>query len=145
MLRTLLAERLGVKAHIEPKEMQIYAVALAKGGPRFHESTTEGPVVFGNEYRVGLTAERASVSDLARVIAEILDRPVIDATGLKGRYDIRIDLTPYLTVAASAPQEDLMSILSTGLEERLGVKLEGRRGNVDTLVVDHAEKTPTQN
>jgi uncharacterized protein (TIGR03435 family) len=75
---------------------------------------------------------------------------VIDATGLQGRYEIRIDVSGYMLDTANGSDggggpQDLMSLLFTGLQEQLGIKLESRKEDVDILVIDRAEKTPTEN
>jgi len=149
MLRTLLAERFGLKTHPEQREMQIYALTLAKGGPKFKEATDDGPPVFDRGGPTMLTAHRVTMRDLATQISDPLKRPVIDETGLKGRYEIRIDVSGYMLDQGnggdSGPPPDLMSLLFKGLQEQLGVKLESKKENVDLLVVDHVEKTPTDN
>ena len=120
MLRTLLAERFGLKTHAEQKEMQVYAVTLAKGGPKFQESKDEGPPVFDRGGPTTLTAHRVTMRDLATQISDPLKRPVLDETGLKGRYDIRIDVSGYLLDQnngdGSGPPPDLMSLLFKGLQ-----------------------------
>lgn len=149
MMRTLLADRFGVKVHSEKKEMQIYLVTLAKGGPKFQESTTEGPPVFTRGRGGSLSAQRVSMKDVAQQLSEPLNRPVVDATGLKGRYDINIDISSYMAAAGGGGkgegEMDVMSILFTGLQQQLGVKLEAKKDTVDILVVDHAEKLPSEN
>ncbi len=147
MLQKLLADRFGLKAHTEQKEMQIYALTLAKGGPKFQESTDEGPPVFDQKsVRPGvLTAHRVTMKALAAEISNPLNRPVIDETGLKGRYEIRIDATAYLQQGGGEGQIDVMSVLFNALQQQLGVKLESKKENVDILVIDHVEKTPTEN
>lgn len=153
MLRTLLANRFGVKTHPEQKEMQVYAITLAKGGPKFPESTDTGPPVFDRGGPTTLTAHRVTMKDLAVQISDPLNRPVIDETGLKGRYEIRIDVSAYMQAAAGGGggggggdgQIDVMGVLFNALQQQLGVKLESKKENVDLLVIDHAEKTPTEN
>lgn len=152
MLRTLLADRFGVKAHIEQKEMQVYGLTLAKGGPKFRESTDQGPPVFDRGGPTTLTAHRVTMKELAIQISEPLNRPVIDETGLTARYEIKIDVSAYMQGAAGGGeghggegQIDVMSVLFTALQQQLGVKLESKKENVDILVVDHAEKMPTEN
>jgi uncharacterized protein (TIGR03435 family) len=84
------------------------------------------------------------MSDFARVLSQGLGRPFVDATGLKGRYDIRIETSSYITDALSYAM-DVVGIMITALQEQLGIKVESRKDSVDMLVVDHAEKTPTEN
>ena len=158
MLQRLLADRFGLTTHVEQKETQVYTMTLAKGGPKFQASTTDGPPVFDRGGPTTLTAHRVTMKDLAAQISEPLKRPVIDETGLTGRYELKIDVSGYVQTAAGAdvkgPGEgkggpdgpmDVMSILFTGLQEQLGVKLNSKKENVDILVIDHAEKTPTEN
>jgi uncharacterized protein (TIGR03435 family) len=152
MLRSTLAERFGLKVHMERKEMPVYALIVTKGGPKLQETTTEGPPVFGKDgNRPALTAQRASMKDLAEQISGPLNRPVIDATGLTGRYDIRIDVTPFMADPAGVKPEsggdtDVMStILFVGMPAQLGLKLETRKDTVDILIVDHSERMPTAN
>ncbi len=147
MLKMLLADRFGLKAHTEHKEMQVYELTVAKGGPKFHESTTGGPPLFGNAGRGALVAERVSMSDLAEKVSEPLAHPVLDATGLKGRYDIHIDATAYMASAGNdgGGQMDIMSLLFTAFQQQLGLKIESRKDATEILVVDSVEKTPTEN
>jgi uncharacterized protein (TIGR03435 family) len=149
MLRGLLEDRMRVKSHIERKEMPVYALTLSEGGPKFHESATEGPPPAWRRSEGVLSAVRVSMHDLAEQISEPVNRPIIDATGLKSRYDIRIDVSAYMLSAASsergAGEMDPMSILFTAMPEQLGLKLESRRATVDILVIDHAEKSPSEN
>ena len=151
MLRKLLADRFGLQVHNEQKEMQIYAMTLVNSGPKFPESTTEGPPVFDEKRQSGppvLTAHRVSMTDLAEKISEPLQRPVIDETGLKGRYEIKIDITGYMLDQGNGnggPPPDLMSLLFKGLQDQLGLKLTSKKESVKLLVIDKMEKTPTEN
>jgi uncharacterized protein (TIGR03435 family) len=144
MLRRLLSERMGVKAHSEKREMSVYALTIAKGGPKFSESATEGPMVTGQD-KGAMLIQRVTMSQLAAEIGRgMFDRPVIDATGLKGRYDIRIDMGAVQSVN-QADRMDAASAMMAALQEQMGLKLESRKDLVDVLVIDHAEKTPTEN
>jgi uncharacterized protein (TIGR03435 family) len=143
MLRTLLTERMGVKAHVERREMPVYALTLAKGGPKFSESTTEGPMVSGQD-KGALLIQRVSMSELAAEVGRGFDRPVVDATGLKARYDIRLDMAA-VAAANQADRMDAASATMTALQEQMGLKLEGRKDLDDVLIIDRAEKTPTEN
>lgn len=144
MLRTLLEERMGVRAHFERREMPVYALTVAKGGPKFSESTTEGPLTVGQD-KGAQVVQRASMKDLAAELSRgMFDRPVVDATGLKGRYDIRIDMAA-IAATNQTDRVDAASAMITALQEQMGLKIESRKQEVDVLVVDHAEKTPTEN
>jgi len=146
MLRNLLVQRFGVKVHSDRKEMRVYALTLMLGGPKFRKSTTDEPPFFGNDGKAGMLAKQVTMSEFASKISEPLGRPVIDATGLQGRYDIRIDVTPYMTAPPKDGGElDMMSLLFTAFREQLGLKLVSRKSAVDILVVDHAEKVPAEN
>ena len=147
MLQTLLADRFGLKTQTESRITQCYVMTLAKGGPKFQESQTEGAFVLDRASPVVLNVQRARMIDLAHGIAGEIGRPVIDATGLTGRYDIRMDISPYLirNGGATDGQIDVMSILFTGLRDLLGLQLDSRKQSVDILVVDHIEKSPTEN
>ena len=148
MLRTLLAERFGLKLHKENRVLQSYAITVAKGGPKFHESPTDGPFVLERASPVILNAHHARMLDLAQGISGEIGRPVLDATGLTGRYEIHMDLSPYLTAPpgeTGGGQLDMMGILFTGFQDLLGLRLESRKESVEVLVIDHAEKAPTEN
>src|SRR5579871_6232559 len=139
---------MGVQAHMETREMSVYALTLAKGGPRFSESAGEGPPTFSPANGV-MIGQHLAMSDFVRVLTAVFRRPVVDATGLKGHYDFRVDAAPYMKTVApdgSEPgQIDMVGVMITAMQEEMGLKVEVHKDSVDTLVVDHAEKTPTEN
>lgn len=143
MLRSLLAARMGLRAHFEKREMPAYVMTVAKGGPKFTESHSEGPVAVGRD-KGAVLFQRVSMSDLAAEVSRIVGRPVVDATGLNGRYDVRMDMTSVMAVN----QQDHMEAgdaMIRALQEQMGLKLEGRKEAIDTLIIDHVEKIPTEN
>ncbi len=142
MLQTLLADRFGLRVHREQKEQQVYSLTVARNGPKLRESHTEGQSRF-REDKGGAIGEHVSMEETADKISELLDRRVINRTGLKGRYDFRVDVTPYMTGAEGKP--DIMSILFAGFNEQLGLKLEPGKEIVELLVIDSVNKTPTEN
>lgn len=105
----------------------------------------------------------ATVSEFAEMLGNQLRSPVVDKTGLTGTYDFTIDFAPDgslggLTLppppppgggdlggprAATDPSD--VPNLFTAVQEQLGLKLEKKKGPVDTIVIDHLEKTPTEN
>lgn len=147
MLRGLLADRFGFKAHFEQKEMQAYVLTLMKDGPKFKESTDEGQPEFTNSGRGMLVAHRATMEALADKLSEPLRSPVVDQTGLKGKYEIRIDVTGFLQAGGDhgPSPDDILSILFNAIPAQLGVKLESKKENVKLLVIDHMDEKPTDN
>jgi len=150
MLRKLLEARFGLTLHREARVLPVYAVTLAKGGPKLEEATTEGDFTLEHTNSLMVLAHHARLTDLAEGIADEIGRPVVDETGLPGRYEIQVNLAPYVTKLARGEdgnpvQVDMMSLLFTGLQEQLGLKLESKKASVDVLVIDHVEKTPTGN
>jgi uncharacterized protein (TIGR03435 family) len=180
MLQNLLAERFGLKVHREKKEMPVYDLVIAKGGVKFKEYVPppppkEGdpppapfkfaldadgfPVVQpgGGAYSMGgkwaMNAE-FTMERLARVLAGQLQRPVHDATGLTGTYDLAMRWVEGVgppEAGAAASSDDAATAGSGGqglfaaLQSQLGLKLESKKGMVEVLVVDHCEKMPTEN
>jgi uncharacterized protein (TIGR03435 family) len=142
MLQTLLADRFNFRFHREPKEMDVYALIVGKGGPKFKPSATDAKRHFlggVNGRNQVITATRYTVADLARNLSFIgADRPVVDQTGLTGEYDFRIEASPRRILEFGE-----ISVY-TAVQEQLGLKLEPRRAPVQVLVVDRFEK-PTEN
>jgi uncharacterized protein (TIGR03435 family) len=136
MLRTLLSERFEMKLHHEQKDLAVYFLVLARGGPKFHEpgpkdqskflqSTGGGPLRLGGD-KTGLIAERAEMFDIAAELSQPLQRPVIDKTGLKDRYDIRIDVAAFMQTAGEGDNHgpiDEMSVIFSAFPSQLGLKL----------------------
>jgi uncharacterized protein (TIGR03435 family) len=139
MLQTLLAERFHLAFHREPKEMPVYALVVAKGGPKFKPSAPDAKRHFlgsVNKRNQVITATRYTVADLALHLGFIgADRPIIDQTGLTGEYDFRVEATP---IRQTAEPDDLS--IFTAVQEQLGLRLEPRRAPVEVLVVDRFEK-----
>jgi uncharacterized protein (TIGR03435 family) len=117
-------------------------LVVAKNGPKLTASTTDGPPSIRRE-RAGVTVERATLAQLADALTQVMQIPVFDATGLTGRYDATVDVTPYIPLdnAATGPT-DIVSIAITALQDLLGLRLEARKTQLEVLVVDHAERTP---
>ena len=154
MLRTLLAERFGMKAHETQKEQQDYELTVGKDGARFHARGDKDGSAFnlskGNgssgfsEDKTGAMAQRVTMYDFANKLSELLNRIVIDKTGLPGSYDLRIDITPYLPTSGEG-KPDIMSIIFAGLNDQLGLKVEAGRESVELLTIDSINKSPTDN
>ena len=151
MLRSLLAERFKLTFHREAKEFSIYELQVAKGGAKLKASSAAAdvPPVVGPgvvyPQKIELPGRNASMADFVAVMQRaILDRPVVDETGLTGRYDFDLVWAPDETqfgggvpvASADAPSPPLF----TAMQEELGLRLEATRGMVQALVVDKVER-----
>jgi uncharacterized protein (TIGR03435 family) len=144
MLQTLLADRFKLTLHRETKEMGAYLLLVGKNGPKVQESKTEGDSNIQPDLRtLTLTVQRMPVSQLVRFLARVFHAPVVDMTGLTGRYDLTINGSKYMPQPGETP--DPLSLIQTGLQQELGLKLEFKKTAVDLLVVDSAEKAPIEN
>jgi uncharacterized protein (TIGR03435 family) len=143
MLASVLAERFKLAVHRETKELTIYALVVAKNGPKLKKVD---PGEDDTTSRRGhLTATRVSMSGLARFLAGPnvrLGRPVVDKTGLDGVFDFNLDWSPEGSQEKAA---DALPSIFIALQEQLGLKLDAQKGPVEVLVVDHVEKIPTEN
>jgi uncharacterized protein (TIGR03435 family) len=128
------------------KELPNYILLVANNGPKFHESQTEGESsVEPDKNRMVIVVHRTPVPQLTEMLSNVLRAPVLDETGLKGRYDITIDAAKYIPTDRSDIPPDPLSIITTGLQQELGLRLESRRTTLDFPIIDHAEKAPTEN
>ncbi len=149
MLRMLLADRFGLQFHREQKVFSIYELQVAKGGPKLKPSADPGapPQVISTVYpdRVKLPARNVTMGDFVAMMQRaLLDRPVVDKTGLTGSYDFDLTWAPDETqFGGEAPKmaDDVTSPpLFTALPQQLGLRLEATRGPVNALVVDKAKQ-----
>jgi uncharacterized protein (TIGR03435 family) len=159
MLQGLLAERFKLTLHHEQKEMQIAELVVAKNGPKLKQSEPDSsaPVPDGLQppspragpppgYHgaVNLNLPKVSMEKFAALLSGLYDQPVIDGTGLTGLYDVKLQAL----AGANPPISDVPNSpmpLIDAVQEQLGLKLVSKKSLVDVLVVDHIEKTPTEN
>jgi uncharacterized protein (TIGR03435 family) len=148
MVRELLADRFHLLLHRESKELPVYAVLVAKGGPKLTTSTHDPSSIpsVGFDPRGRLVAGNAGMADLATFLQRyVMDRPVVDETGLAGRYDLELRWTPDQSqfngqspVAADTPSA--APSLYTAIQEQLGLRLQATKAPVEVLVIDHLEQ-----
>jgi uncharacterized protein (TIGR03435 family) len=155
MVQRLLADRCALKFHHEQKELSVYAVRVAGGGPKMSK-TTAGPndlEGFGFRGLGDLVARNLSMAGFATWMqATVMDRPVLDQTGLKDRYDFTLKWTPDDSqfaqmgrAAAALPKPagddpNAPPSLYTAVQEQLGLKIEATKSPDDVIVIDHVEK-----
>jgi uncharacterized protein (TIGR03435 family) len=154
MLRSLLSDRFKLTFHREQKVFSIYELVVAKNGPKLKASTSppdDPPALISTVYpqRIVMPARNATMSDLSRLMQRaILDRPVVDKTGLSGRYDFDLEWAPDETQFGGevpvATSEAPSPPLFIAMQEQLGLKLEATKGSIAALVVDKADR-PSEN
>jgi uncharacterized protein (TIGR03435 family) len=185
MMQSLLEERFQVKMHREKKDFPVYALEVAKGGLKIEESApdpnadpkapldiTGGGSAQGISVNLGrgssytfsndkLEAKKVTMAALAGILERFMDRPMVDMTDLKGRYDFTLDLTPEdyramlvraaVTAGVTLPPQALRLLDGASLPslfdamQKVGLKLDARKAPLDLLVIDAAQKTPTAN
>jgi uncharacterized protein (TIGR03435 family) len=166
MVQSLLAERFQLRVSTQTKEMPVYALIVAKGGPKLktvpvqpsdsNDGKPAGPHFTGVKMGKGLAvANYAPISLLVGLLSrqpELGGRTVLDETGLKGNFDWNLKWQPQNLAGISggpagappgadaAPPDTAGPSLFTALEEQLGLKLTSTKGPVEVLVIDHVEK-----
>lgn len=155
MIKGLLADRFKLAFHRETRELPAYAIVVGTSGHKLtkNDSNPNGlPSLLFRGLGV-LPVMNATIGDFAGVMQmAVLDRPVVDKTGLQGRYDFTIRWTPDesqfagLGVRVPPPSNDPNAPpgLFTAMQEQLGLRLESTRAPVEVLVVDRVEK-PSEN
>jgi uncharacterized protein (TIGR03435 family) len=173
MLQSLLAERFRLIIRRDTKEMPVYALVIAKNGPKFkdaHESDPNIPELSGAPdlpagsprarisivRRGRLTVQGGDMAGLTSQLSSFLGRAVVDNTGLMGTYDLKLEWVPdenqvgnFQTIGVpegfGAPPADWPGpTLFTALEEQLGLKLDSQKGPVEMVVIERVEK-PSSN
>jgi uncharacterized protein (TIGR03435 family) len=185
MLQALLADRFQMKAHLEKKEFPVYALEVGKDGLKIKEAapdpTAAGPVASnvqgtggnnvvtlngddGSSFTLAnnrVEVRRMTMERFANLVTRFLDRPVIDFTGLKGAYDLTLDIAPEdhtammvraaVSQGVQLPPQALQAMnlgslnpLKPGME-KAGFRLDARNALIDFLVIDSVSKTPTEN
>jgi bla regulator protein blaR1 len=158
MLQAMLAERCEVTVHHESKEVPVYNLVVAKGGPKFKPAETadldelkrkhpDGGRVTGGGLAVrgpnGTQFYGISMAWLAQTaLPTVAGRPVVDKTGLTDRYDFTLPSAAEPPQPNAPPPDD--ESVFTALPQALGLRLEPAKGQIETLVIDHVER-PTEN
>jgi len=191
MLQALLVDRFQMKTHHETKDFPVYALVVAKSGLKMKElppdPDTDADKSDGDKGNVNVSAtggrggtvvsygkgayfslgnnrfeaKRMQMNYVADMLARFVDKPVVDMTELKGRYDFTLEFTQEdframmiraaLAAGVALPPEALQLMEGASGDslfsalQTLGLKLESRKAPLDVLVIDHAEKTPTDN
>jgi len=142
MLQKLLADRFGLRFHRDKRELPVYAIQIAKGGPKLtpaaHPDAQPDQNGSGHGTEADLGFISFSMPDLAMGLQFFVhDRPIVDQTGLLGSYDFKLRYTydEANTTDLNAPPG-----FFTAIQEQLGLKLEPVKATVDVFVIDRVEK-----
>ena len=151
-MQAALAQRFALKCHFETKQLPVYNLVLAKGGPKPALAATPADAAkkgsfssHGEDAKVRMEGAGVTLDQLAANLTRALGRTIIDKTGLTGIYDFTLTYAPDTASAPSAAAPDANGpTVFTALEEQLGLKLESAKGPVPVLVIDSIQK-PSEN
>jgi uncharacterized protein (TIGR03435 family) len=147
MLQGLLADRFRLSFHREQKEMKALVLTVASGGPKVSPAAAPDARPFRQNSANGTVAKSMPIPEFADFISGPLEMPVVDHTGLTGKYDFVLDFTSYLpdpTKNMDGTRPDTTSILKAALHDELGLNVESSKTQVEVLSIDHVER-PSEN
>lgn len=152
-IRVLLAERLGLKTHLETRNAAIYNLVVAKGGVKMQtvpppptDGATPPPPrptdiqAHGSQHGLEFVASNAPIRGVIGVLSSMVQAPVIDKTGLTGVYNYTLQIGREW----SERDPDSWPSIFTAVQEQLGLKLEATHESVPNIVIDQITK-PTEN
>ena len=154
MVQALLADRFKLVVHGDKRELAVYALTVGKNGPKLSKSTAapDGPSGYGFGPLGTMKVKNMTMAAFASAMQRtVLDKPLVDQTGLVDKYDFILKWTPDdsqfsqirgtgISVPTGAGDPNAPPGLYTAIQEQLGLKLEPVKALTDVLVVDHAEK-----
>jgi uncharacterized protein (TIGR03435 family) len=152
MVQKLLAERFKLTFHREKKELPVYVLSVGKGGLKnVTASESTSPFPSGLEFiasaeGLSLPARNTAMGQFAQMLQQVvLDRPVIDKTGLAGRFDFGFTFTPDDSEFEGHPprlpaQTNASPGLFEAMQQQLGLKLSAETAPAEVLVIDHVER-----
>ena len=165
MLRTMLADRLKLKGHVEPREMSVYALVVSrpghaglkpvtldcdavrtardaalKTGRTPAQAANGAPLCNYSWFGGAISSGGIPLQTFAGLLDYVAGRVVVDQTRLSGRYEFTLRFTP----PGTQPVGDGSPDFFTAIQEQLGLRLDATRAPVDTFVIDHIER-PTEN
>jgi len=154
MIQKLLADRFKLALHRDKKEQSVYALLVARAGAKLTPSAADpnGPPGLGLRALGNMFATNITMADFAGYFQTlVLDRPVVDQTGLTGKYDFTLRWTPDESQFRGAglrvpppPDNAPLPNLFTAIQEQVGLRLEATRAPADVPVVDKVDK-PSEN
>jgi uncharacterized protein (TIGR03435 family) len=158
LLQSLLVGRFDLTVSHKSKELPVYTLVVATNGPKLSQSTSADKNMDIQVGQSELTAKSLSMATFTVVLANQLDRTVLDQTGLAGTYDFEVQWARSQTISGmpsdqrgSAPETEAVPPVDssgpsffTAIQEQLGLKLQSTKAPVDTIVIKHVE-SPSEN
>ena len=154
MLKGLLLQQLRMIVHTEVREDRVYALVVAKSGPRLKRSEDQSgrPLLLNAIANGHLEFRFANLNGFASALSSLMGSPVVDKTGIGGYFDISLDVTmtdlagmaAVLATNGATPDlapNDSSTSVFTAIQE-LGLKLDTQRAPIQHLVVDTADRMP---
>lgn len=154
IVQQVLRDRFKLEFHHAQRELPVYRLVAVKGGPKLAATTKDEQV--SNTAAVGfapgrLMVSNATMGEFASLMQRYvrLERPIVDHTGIAGKYDFKLDWTPdFSQLDGTKPQpmkgDANAPSLYTAIQEQLGLKLEAAKEPAEVFVIDHVE-TPSEN
>jgi uncharacterized protein (TIGR03435 family) len=147
-LRALLEDRFALRTHRETRTLPVYVLTVGRNGPKHAPDDPSAPP---GSLRAGpgaIIGSAVTMDQFVIVLSRLMDRPLIDKTGLKSSYNLSLHFAPESAPRAASgspesPASEDPSIF-TAIQEQLGLKLESTQEPVDVLVIDSAQR-PTEN
>jgi len=135
LVQSLLLSHFQLKIHRTTKQMPVFSVQAAKGGPKLHRNTgTPGHETdWGSDH---INAHDVTVAEFCRVLETQLDRVVVDDTGIAGTFDFKLTWTPEARRLADSAGPSIF----TALREQYGLELKSKKGPVEMIIVDRMER-----
>jgi uncharacterized protein (TIGR03435 family) len=163
MMQALLEQYFHLKIHQQMAEGPVFFLRVARGGAKLHSfvegsctphDTSPAPLGPGQAYcknmmsggsPASIEAQGATLDDFSNMLFGMLGRPVINKTGIAGRFDLRVEFSREGTALGplrptDAPASDPTDSIFSALPEKLGLRLEPAKGQVEALVIDHIER-----
>lgn len=157
MIQKLLADRFALKFHWEKRDLPAYAIQIAKSGAKIIKSKGDPKGYPGWNFGrsasgLALTFRNSPMSQIAAVLQNFLDKPVVDQSELSERYDFTVTFTPDAGQLARlgapplppADNPDAAPDVFAAFQQQLGLKLESAKAPVEVMVIDKVEK-PSEN
>lgn len=153
MVQKLLASRFQLKFHYEKRDLPVYAITVANGGPKLSKSTAapNAPQGFGFRKPGDLYVRNMTMGDFASGMqSSVMDRPVVDQTGLKDRYDFHLawtaddsQFTQFRSAGVTVPKENdeanAPPDLYVAIKQQLGLQIKATRASDTVMVIDHVD------